>query len=70
MVELTTKPGANVNAVPQWKLAQKVSVAQKFLRFTSHGFQVHRVSRSDPYSVSDLANSKDVATNNVHGELR
>ena len=28
-----------------------------------------KVSRSDPYSVSDLANSKDVATNSVHGEL-
>ena len=26
-VELTTKPGANVNAVPQGKLAWKVSVA-------------------------------------------
>ena len=35
-----TKPGANVNAVLQWKQAQKVSVAQKFLRFLSQDFQI------------------------------
>ena len=38
-----TKPGANMNALPRWKLAWKVSVAWKLLRFTSQGFQVHRV---------------------------
>ena len=27
MVELATKPGANLNAVLQWKLAEKVSPA-------------------------------------------
>ena len=42
MVELATKPGANVNAVLQWKLAQ-VSVAWKFLRFASQDFQVNHV---------------------------
>ena len=45
MVELATKPGANVNAVLQWKVAQKVSVAWKFLRFASQDFQVHHVER-------------------------
>ena len=35
-----TKPGANVNAVLPWKQAQKVSVAQKFLRFSSQDFQI------------------------------
>ena len=35
-----TKPGANVNAVLRWKQAQKVSVAQKFLRFLSQDFQI------------------------------
>ena len=40
MVEQVTKPGTNMNAVLQWKQAQKMSVAQKFLRFASQYFQV------------------------------
>ena len=42
-----TKPGANVNAVPQWKVAKKVSVAK--LRFSSTSCL--NVCRSDPYFV-------------------
>ena len=44
MVELATKPGENVNTVLRWKLAQRVSVAQKCLKFANQDFKAHRTS--------------------------